>query len=163
MNTNTSHYKIAIVAAKFNQAIVAGLCKGAEKALIKQGVEIAQISQYHVPGAVEIPLICQDIARHHNVDGIITLGAVIRGETAHFDYVAGECARGITRVSLDEHLPISFGVLATNTLEQAIARSGDNLHNKGGEAAEALLEILCLRAEMTASLSKHDVTSRVKS
>ena len=148
MNTKIKPLKIAIVAATFNQTIVEGLLRGAINALELHGISDENVTRYHVPGAFEIPLICQDVAKRKMVDGIISLGAVIRGETAHFDYIAGECARGISVVSLNENIPISFGVLATNTLEQALARSADDPHNKGDEAASALIDMITLRKKI---------------
>ena len=135
---------IAIIASQFNQHIVKGLIDGATEALRLRGVDATQVLTYFVPGAYEIPLICQQVARAGQVSGIIALGAVIQGETAHFEYVAGECAKGISHVSLSENIPISFGVLATHTLEQALARSTNDMHNKGHEAANALLDMLRL-------------------
>lgn len=136
--------KIAIVQARFNEKITAGMKDGAIKALKESGVNEEDIQIFVVPGSVEIPIVCQKVARTKKFDGIITLGAVIKGETAHFDYVAKAATDGFMRVSLDEGLPITLGVITTYNLEQAIARAGDNENNKGYEAAKALIEVLSL-------------------
>lgn len=132
--------RIAIIVARFNDAIVSGLKTGAEQLLAS--CDITRTSSIEVPGAFEIPLVAQQLAVAGNVDGIVALGAVIRGETAHFDFVAGTCARGLGRVMLDTGLPIGFGVLTCDTQAQAQARAHDNEDNKGREAAIAVVEMV---------------------
>ena len=134
--------KIALVQARFNEEITDALAGGAVKALKNSGLEEKDIEIHKVPGSFEIPIKCQQITRDQKHDGIIALGAVIRGETAHFDYVARAVTDGILRVMLDEDMFISFGVLTTDNLKQAQARSGNNQGNKGYEAALALLEMI---------------------
>ena len=114
---------IAIVAGKFNLEITERLIDGAKSYLESQGIAPDSIHTYWVPGAFEIPFACSAISNNASVDGIITLGAVVRGGTPHFEFVAGECARGVREVSIDTGIPIAFGVLTTDTLEQAHQRS----------------------------------------
>jgi len=136
-------YKISIVAAQFNQMITRPLADAAIDVLLKFGIERGNIEVYWVPGAFEIPLTCKRIfEKKSHVDGIIAIGAVIEGETAHFDHVAGQVAAGVMNVSLEASKPISFCVLTTSTIEQAMNRAGIKLGNKGGEAAQGLLEQL---------------------
>ncbi len=127
--------RVAIVAGRFNEYIVDSLVKGATDTLVRQGVKPSQITLVQVPGCYELPLAAQRLARSGKYDAIVALGAVIRGATPHFDYVAGECASGLARVSLAEDLPVSFGVLTTETIEQAIERAGTKAGNKGADAA----------------------------
>lgn len=141
---NREGKRIAIVQAHFNEKITNGLRGGAVKALLESGVRDSDIEVFMVPGAVEIPIVCQKVARTKKFDGIVTLGAVIKGDTAHFDYVSKFACEGILRVSLKENLPISLGVLNTYDLAQAEYRSKDNENNKGYEAAMSLLEVLSL-------------------
>ncbi len=140
--------KIAIVQSRFNQEITNGLSNGAQKALKEIGLNKEDIKIFLVPGAVEIPILCQKIAKSKKFDGIITIGAIIKGETAHFDYVANFATDGIRYVSLKEKIPITFGVITTYNLEQAISRSQDDKHNKGWEAAMALAEVLITLKEV---------------
>lgn len=134
--------KIAIVASRFNEMVVNQLIAGAESGLTRHGMSVDQIEIMKVPGAYEIPLMCQQAAKSGRYVGIIALGAVIRGDTAHFDYVAGPCAQGIMQVQLQTGVPITFGVLTTENMEQALARAGGTVGNKGTEAAIGLLEVL---------------------
>lgn len=138
--------KIAIVASRFNEEVCEGLLQGARQALTASGLKETQIQVYRVPGAVEIPLITQKCARSKKYKGIICLGAVIRGDTPHFEYVCQSVTDGLTRISLDFELPVGFGVLTVNTLEQAAERSGDDAWNKGREAALTVLEMAQLVA-----------------
>ncbi|MFK7916146.1 MAG: 6,7-dimethyl-8-ribityllumazine synthase [Pseudomonadales bacterium] len=133
--------RFAIVAGRFNEYIVDSLVKGALDALSRHGVDVANVTVVQVPGCFELPLAAKRLARSGSYDGIITLGAVIRGATPHFDYVAGQCAAGIARVSLEEDLPVAFGVLTTETIEQAIERAGTKAGNKGADAAMTVLEM----------------------
>ena len=134
----------AIVAGRFNSFIVEHLINGAVDTLVRHGVEAKTIDVIHTPGAFEIPLAAQRLAATKQYDGIIALGCVIRGATPHFDYVAGECAKGIAAVALKFDVPISFGVLTVDTIEQAVERSGTKAGNKGAEAAMSALEMVSL-------------------
>jgi len=133
---------IAIVAARFNAFVVDSLLAGAQDMLFRHGVLASQIHIIRVPGAYELPLVCQQLAKTGRYQGIIALGAVIRGATPHFDYVAGECARGLMKVSLKAEIPVAFGVLTTDTIEQAVERSGTKAGNKGADSAMVLLEMI---------------------
>ena len=136
--------KFTLVVGRFNSAIVDNLCAGAIDTLRRQGVPEANISVVRVPGAYEIPLAAQRVAAKGGTDAIIALGAVIRGGTPHFDFVAGECSSGLPRVSLNHDIPIAFGVLTTDTIEQAVERSGTKAGNKGADAAMTALEMVSL-------------------
>ena len=139
---NGEGMRIAIVAGRFNDMISRELVAGARDRLIRLGVADSDIDLVWVPGAYEIPHACKALT-HSGVtfDAIITLGAVIRGATAHFDYVAGPCATGVQQVSLQSGIPVIFGVLTTDTIEQAIERSGTKAGNKGADCAEAAIEM----------------------
>ncbi len=141
-NINLNKKKIAIVAANFYKDISNNLINSAHKTLIKNNINDNNISLMYVAGAFEIPFICKQIAKYF--DGIITLGAVIRGDTPHFDYICSSCASGITQVALSSNTPIVFGVLTTENKDQAVYRSSANNKNKGIEAATALLKTLSL-------------------
>ena len=136
--------KFALVAGRFNSFVVEHLINGAKDALLKHGADETDIELFYVPGAFEIPLALKKTARTGRYDGIVALGAVIRGGTPHFEYVAGECVKGISQVSLDSEIPIAFGVLTVDTVEQAIERSGANSENKGAEAAESVIRMINL-------------------
>ena len=131
--------KFAIVVARFNSAITEKLLAGACEALKKAGAGSHQV--FHVSGAFELPLAAKRIAQRGGFDAIIALGAVIRGETPHFDYVAGEAARGLQQVALETNLPIAFGVLTTDTYEQAESRAGGDRGNKGYDAAMTAIQM----------------------
>ena len=135
--------KIAIVAAKFNFFVVEHLISGAKEALLKSGTKENDIEILYVPGAFEIPLALKKVVGTGKFDGVVALGAVIRGGTPHFEYVAGECVKGISQISLDSEIPIAFGVLTVDTVEQAIERSGSS-ENKGAEAAESTIQMISL-------------------
>jgi len=135
--------KIAIVAARFNSFVVEHLISGAKEALLKSGTKETNIELYYVPGAFEIPLALKKAVNTGKFDGIVALGTVIRGGTPHFEYVAGECVKGISQISLDSEIPIAFGVLTVDTVEQAIERSGSS-ENKGVEAAESVIRMISL-------------------
>jgi 6,7-dimethyl-8-ribityllumazine synthase len=139
-----SDVRIAIVAARFNDFIVARLIEGAIDALRRHGVAEQAIELVRVPGSFEIPLAAKRLAASRRYDGLIALGAVIRGATAHFDYVAGECSKGLGTVALAHELPIGFGVLTVDTIEQAVERAGTKAGNKGFEAALTVLEMVSL-------------------
>jgi 6,7-dimethyl-8-ribityllumazine synthase len=139
--------RCAIAVARFNSRLTEPLLAGARAALAASGVDAASISVTWVPGAFELPLAAQAIARSRWADAIVCLGAVIRGDTPHFDHVCTQAASGILRVSLDHHVAIGFGVLTLESLEQALERTGGRFGNKGEEAALAALEMaLLLRA-----------------
>lgn len=140
--------KFTIVVARFNGFVVESLLEGAIDTLKRHGVGEENISVVRVPGAFEMPLATKRIAQSKSCDAIIALGAVIRGGTPHFDFVAGECASGIARISLEENLPIAFGVLTTDTIEQAIERSGTKAGNKGADAAMSALEMVSLMRKL---------------
>ncbi len=141
---SASNAKFSIVVARFNGFVVEGLLSGAIDTLTRHGVSANNITVVRVPGAFEMPLAVKKVAQKKDCEAIIALGAVIRGGTPHFDYVAGECAGGIARVSLEEQLPIAFGVLTTDSIEQAIERSGTKAGNKGVDAAMSALEMVSL-------------------
>lgn len=136
--------RITILVARFNSFVVESLLAGAMDALKRHGVSDNNITIVRVPGAFELPLVAKRVAERGGVDGIIALGAVIRGGTPHFDYVAGQCASGIATASLESGIPIGFGVLTTDTIEQAIERSGTKAGNKGVDAAMTTLEMVSL-------------------
>jgi 6,7-dimethyl-8-ribityllumazine synthase len=138
----TPQVRIGIAAARFNSEVVEDLLKGCLKRLKELGLGKDQIEIYRVPGAFELPLTAQTMAKTRRFDAIICLGAVIRGETPHFEYVAEECARGVADVSLAEGLPVVFGVLTTNTEQQAWDRCGGKHGHNGLKAAEAALEMI---------------------
>ena len=132
--------KFGIVVSRFNDFITSKLLEGAVDTLRRHGVEDAAITVARTPGAFEIPLVAKKMAASGSYDAIIALGCVIRGSTAHFDYVAGEAAKGVGQVSLETGVPVSFGVLTTDTIEQAIERAGSKAGNKGADAAAAAIE-----------------------
>ncbi len=136
--------RVAIVASRFNAQIVDRLLEGCIERLGEMGVSVDRVAVQHVPGAFELPFAAQLLAQTKQYVAVICVGCVIRGDTPHFDYVAGECARGIMRVSLDESLPVIFGVLTTNTEEQAYARTGGAHGHAGKRAAEAAAEMAAL-------------------
>jgi 6,7-dimethyl-8-ribityllumazine synthase len=133
--------RIAIVAARFNEFVVERLIGGAVDALLRHGAAEKNIELVRVPGAFELPLAVRRVAESKRYDLVVALGAVVKGDTAHFDHVAGQCAAGIGRVALDSGVPVAFGVLTTDTMEQAIDRAGGKAGNKGAEAALAVLEM----------------------
>lgn len=135
---------VAIIATRFNEFIVNSLVSGAIDALRRHGVAEQSISLVKVPGAYEIPLAAKRVAASQRYDGIIAVGAVIRGATPHFDYVAGECAKGLSAVAMQHDIPVGFGVLTVDTIEQAIERAGTKAGNKGAEAAVTVLEMISL-------------------
>jgi 6,7-dimethyl-8-ribityllumazine synthase len=141
---NAGDAKFCILAARFNSFIVERLVEGAVDTLLRHGTSRDNIEIIRVPGAYEMPLSAQRIARSGRYDSIIALGAVIRGSTPHFDYVAGECSKGLAQVSLAEDMPVIFGVLTTDTIEQAVERAGTKAGNKGAEAAVSAIEMISL-------------------
>jgi 6,7-dimethyl-8-ribityllumazine synthase len=140
--------RIAIVAARWNGFIVNNLVQGAFDALKRHGIQEESITLTYCPGCYEIPLITQTMAKSQKYDAIITLGAVIRGATPHFDYVASEVSKGVAQVGLDTGIPCIFGVLTTDTIEQAIERAGTKAGNKGAEAGMAAIEMISLMKKL---------------
>lgn len=140
--------RVAIVAARFNEFIVSKLIGGALDGLKRHGVEDDDISLAWVPGAFEIPLAAKRLAARDDVDAVICVGAVIRGSTPHFDYVCAEASKGIAQVSLASGKPVIFGVLATDSIEQAIERAGTKAGNKGYDAAVSAIEMVNLLKAM---------------
>ena len=136
--------RFAIVASRFNDFVVERLIDGAVGALTRHGATAGQLELVRVPGAFDLPLVVRRIAEAGRADAIIALGAVIRGETAHFDYVAGECASGLSRVASDTGVPVAFGVLTTDTVEQAEERAGGAEGNRGADAAKAAIYLASL-------------------
>lgn len=141
-----SGLRVAVVCGRFNDLITNRLFEGVTAGLAELGVADADVTVAWVPGAFEVPLAAKAFAEAGNVDAVITLGAVIRGETAHFDYVAGQCAEGVQRVQLDTGVPVAFGVLTTENLDQALARSEPEPdgHNVGRECAHVAVEMVDL-------------------
>lgn len=140
--------KFALVASRFNDFIVDRLVSGAIDYLKRHGAEDGDLTLYRVPGAFEMPLVAKKLAASGDFAGIICLGAIIRGATPHFDYVAAEAAKGLASASMDTEVPIGFGVLTTDSLEQAIERAGSKAGNKGVEAASAILETVRLMEQI---------------
>ena len=132
--------RIAIVAGRFNDHITTPLLDAALTTLLDAGLD--EVPVHWVPGAFEIPLVTQQLARSGRVDAVVCIGAVIRGDTSHFDFVAGECAAGVARVALDTGVPCIFGVLTTDDLDQALARAGGSVGNKGEESAQTAIEMV---------------------
>ena len=140
--------KYAIIVGRFNEFIGGKLLSGAIDGLVRHGVDESNIEIAWAPGAYEIPLVAKKMAKSGKYDGVITLGAVIRGSTPHFDYVANEVSKGVASVSLDSDIPVIFGVLTTDTIEQAIERAGTKAGNKGYEAAVTAIEMANLLAQL---------------
>jgi 6,7-dimethyl-8-ribityllumazine synthase len=136
--------RFCIVASRFNAFIVDQLVNGAVDALIRHGANPSDIDLVKTPGAYELPLAVQKVAATGRYNAVIALGAVIRGATPHFDYVAGECVKGVAHVSLQHGLPVAFGVLTVDSIEQAIERAGTKAGNKGAEAAVSAIEMVNL-------------------
>ena len=132
--------RMGLVASRFNERVVRSMVDGARDVLWRVGVADDDLTLVWVPGAFELPIVAQRLARTGSVDGIVCLGAVVRGETAHFEHVAGQAASGIARVALETSVPIGFGVLTTDDAAQAEARAGGKAGNKGAEAALAIVE-----------------------
>jgi 6,7-dimethyl-8-ribityllumazine synthase len=139
--------RVAVLASRFNHFIVDRLVEGALDCVRRHGG--AEATLVRAPGAWELPLVCKALARSGRYDAIIALGAVIRGSTPHFDYVAGEVTKGLAAISLDTDVPVAFGVLTTDTIEQAIERAGTKAGNKGWEAALSAIEMATLRKALT--------------
>jgi len=140
-------FKIGIVVSRFNQFISERLLEGAIDALEKLGAEDADISIYRVPGSFEIPLIAKKLAKEKKVDGIVCLGALVRGDTPHFDFLSAEVTKGLAQVATDEGVPLAFGILTVDTIEQGIERAGTKAGNKGWDAVFSVVETLNLIKE----------------
>jgi 6,7-dimethyl-8-ribityllumazine synthase len=143
--------RLAIVISRYNDFITRRLLDGALDAIGRHGGDTESVDTYYVPGAFEIPLVAKRLAESGNYEAVICLGAVIRGSTAHFDYVAGECAKGIGQATLQTGVPIIFGVLTTDTIEQAIERAGVRIGNRGAEAALSAIEMVNVLQTITGS------------
>jgi 6,7-dimethyl-8-ribityllumazine synthase len=133
--------RFAFVAARFNDFVVEPLIRGAIDTLKRHGATDKQIEIVRVPGAFDIPIVARKLALSRRYDALIALGAVVRGQTPHFDYVAGECASGLSRIALESGVPVAFGVLTTDTMEQAIDRAGGKAGNKGADCAMVAIEM----------------------
>ena len=143
-NLVSQDIKVGIVCARFNEFIVSKLLSGCEDGLLRHGVKPDDISVAWVPGAFKIPLITSKMAKSGKYDAVIALGAVIRGSTSHYDYVCNEVSKGIAAVALESDIPVMFGVLTTDTIEQAIERAGTKAGNKGSECAQGAIEMVNL-------------------
>jgi 6,7-dimethyl-8-ribityllumazine synthase len=146
---SASGLKVGIVCGRFNELITDRLLSGAVDALSRYGVAEGDITMAWVPGAFEAPLVARALAQRDDIDGVICLGAVIRGATSHYDFVAGQAASGIQRAAMDSGKPVIFGILTTETLEQALDRAGAKVGNKGAEAAVALIETVSVLDQIT--------------
>jgi 6,7-dimethyl-8-ribityllumazine synthase len=147
-DASAAGFKFAIVVSRWNDAYTSRLEAGARRAFDEHGAVTERVVTFRVPGAFELPLVCRKAAKYHEFDAIVALGVVIRGDTPHFDYVAGETARGIMQVSLETNVPIMFGVITADNIEQTEARCGDGTDNKGYEAAVSAIEMANLMREM---------------
>ena len=136
--------KVGVVAARFNEFIVSKLLSGCEDVLLRHGIQPDDIAVAWVPGAFEIPLIASKMAKSGKYDAVIALGAVIRGSTSHYDYVCSEVSKGIASVALNSNIPAMFGVLTTDTIEQAIERASTKAGNKGADCAQGAIEMVNL-------------------
>jgi len=145
---NAKGLRVGMVVSRFNEFITGKLLGGAEDAVRRLGGDLANVDVAWVPGAFEIPMVAKRMAESGNYDAIVCLGAVIRGSTAHFDLVAGEATKGIAQVMLNSGVPVSFGILTTDTIEQAIERAGTKAGNKGWEAAAGAIEMATLLKSM---------------
>ena len=145
---NARDLRVTIVAARFNEFIVESLIKGAVHCLRQHGASESAIELIRVPGAYEMPVAVEKVAASRRADGILALGAVIRGSTPHFDYVSGECMSGVAAAARQHGIPIGMGVLTTDTIEQAIERAGTKAGNKGEEAALAMIEMVNLLRQL---------------
>ena len=136
--------KVGIILSKFNQFVSERLLEGALDALYKLGAEDENITIYKVPGSFEVPVVAKKLAQTKKYDGLICLGALIRGDTPHFDFLSAEVTKGLAQISMDEGLPVSFGILTVDTIEQGIERAGAKAGNKGYDAALSLVETINL-------------------
>jgi 6,7-dimethyl-8-ribityllumazine synthase len=141
--------KFAIVGSRFNAFIVERLIEGAVDALVRHGADPKNLIIVRVPGSWEIPLVCARLAGSGKLDAVVAVGAVIRGATPHFDHVAGEVSKGVAQASMDSGVPIAFGVLTTDSIEQAVERAGTKAGNKGFDAAVAAIEMVTLGKQLS--------------
>jgi 6,7-dimethyl-8-ribityllumazine synthase len=141
-NLTAADMKIGLVVGRFNSFIVDHLVEGAIDTIVRHGGDLSNVDKVMVPGAFEIPLVAQKMAHSGKYDAVVALGAVIRGGTPHFDYVAGECVKGLGQVQLSSGIPVAFGVLTVDTIEQAIERAGTKAGNKGHECTLAAIEMV---------------------
>ncbi len=148
VSERTGDWRIAVAVARFNPSITDLLFEGCRAALIESGVAESGLHRVSVPGAWELPLACRWLAESDQYDAVIAIGAVIRGETAHFDFICAECARGLQQVGLDTDVPVAFGVLTAENGEQALERADPARKNKGREVALAALDMIALHAEI---------------
>ena len=139
---DASQAKVAIVASRFNSFISERLLEGALEALQKTGAQEADLTVYKVPGSFEIPIVAKKIAKAKSADGILCVGALIRGDTPHFDYLSAEVTKGLAQIAMDDGVPVAFGILTVDTVEQGIERAGTKAGNKGYVAAFSLVETL---------------------
>ena len=144
----SENIRVGVVCARFNDFIVSRLLAGCEDTLLRHGVREEDIAVAWVPGAFEIPLIASKMAKSGKYDAVIALGAVIRGSTSHYDYVCSEVSKGVANVALSSDIPVMFGVLTTDTIEQAIERAGTKAGNKGSECAQGAIEMVNLIREL---------------
>ncbi|MGV0820579.1 6,7-dimethyl-8-ribityllumazine synthase [Martelella sp. AMO21009] len=144
-------HRIAIVISRFNEKVTTGLLNGAKAELSERGAPVADADIFDVPGAFEIPLVAKKLAQTGKFAGVVCIGAVIKGETAHFEYISEAAAHGLMQVSLETEMPVTFGILTTYTAFQAFDRSADDEHNKGREAAAACVEALEALAKVAAA------------
>ena len=140
----SENIRVGIVCARFNEFIVSKLLSGCEDVLLRHGIQPDDIAVAWVPGAFEIPLIASKMAKSGKYDAVIALGAVIRGSTSHYDYVCSEVSKGVASVALNSNIPVMFGVLTTDTIEQAIERAGTKAGNKGADCAQGAIEMVNL-------------------
>lgn len=154
-DVSAADFRFAIVVSRWNSEYTSRLESGARQALSEAGANKDAVVTFHVPGAFELPLACQQAASDGDFNAVIALGVVIRGDTPHFDYVAGETARGIMNVSLDTGVPVMFGVITADNIEQTEARCGEGVDNKGFEAAVSAIEMANLMREMKAR--RHEI------
>ena len=151
--------RFAIVVARFNDFVAQRLLEGSVDALVRHGASADDLTVIWVPGSFEIPLAAQEVAEQGRVDAIVCLGVVIRGETPHFDFVAGEASRGVGGIGLRARIPTAFGIVTTETLEQAIDRAGGKHGNKGADAALAAVEMVSLLRTLRAAAPKRRVAA----
>ena len=144
----SENIRVGVVCARFNDFIVSRLLAGCEDTLLRHGVREEDIAVAWVPGAFEIPLIASKMAKSGKYDAVIALGAVIRGSTSHYDYVCSEVSKGVAQVALNSDIPVRFGVLTTDTIEQAVERAGTKAGNKGSECAQGAIEMVNLIREL---------------
>ena len=144
----SENIRVGVVCARFNDFIVSRLLAGCEDTLLRHGVREEDIAVAWVPGAFEIPLIASKMAKSGKYDAVIALGAVIRGSTSHYDYVCSEVSKGVAQVALSSDIPVMFGVLTTDTIEQAVERAGTKAGNKGAECAQGAIEMVNLIREL---------------